>query len=79
MNEYASPITVQCPQCGYLHPPLQAGEICPIAKQTEIPKEVESFLSSIRNLVLDCLEKKVPISKDKLDRILAYALEQLHN
>jgi hypothetical protein len=25
----------ECPQCGFMHPPLRVGESCPIAKQKD--------------------------------------------
>lgn len=52
---------MQCPQCGLLHPPLQEGQICPMAKQkTDSGEEIEltQFFADLRNILISQIKTK---------------------
>jgi len=52
-----------CPQCGQLHPPVKAGEKCPMAgnkieSDTGQTVNVEQYLVTLRNIAVSQIEKK---------------------
>lgn len=51
-----------CNQCGYIHPPLQSGELCPMAKNSS---SLEKFLGELNNEIRDKIDKE-NISEAKL-------------
>ena len=62
----------ECPQCGFSHPPLPEGAICPNAKATietgGIKKElnIEQYLVDLRNIILSQISSKSIKNPDKL-------------
>lgn len=51
----------ECPQCGFMHPPLRVGESCPIAKQKDSSgKEIdyEFLFTPLRNILKSQFETK---------------------
>jgi hypothetical protein len=66
-------IGVKCPQCGYIHPPLQPGEICPMAPLEtvqddfkKIKMETDKLFSSILSILRSQIEKKKIKNLEKL-------------
>ena len=58
--DFHSPSTGKCPQCGFHHPPIAQGTICPMAKvKTEGGQEIElnEFLVSIKNIMIANIKK----------------------
>lgn len=54
-----------CPQCGQLHPPLQPGEKCPLAKEVfkdekgqNINVDVNKYLVDLKNIVVSQIQSK---------------------
>jgi hypothetical protein len=52
-----------CPQCGVMHPPLRAGEICPV-KKVEVKEaglkeeDVTKFIIDLRNIAISQIESR---------------------
>ena len=64
----------KCLQCDMYHPPLQPGQICPMAKvKNEFGDEIDltDFFSNLKNVLLSQIKKK-NIKDTK--RILAFTL-----
>ena len=68
-----------CPQCGFGHPPLAAGEKCPMAKDKTPSGEIidfTSFFSSLKNILTSQIQKKnIKDSKKFLGNILVDILK----
>ena len=48
-----------CPQCGFMHPPVLAGEKCPMTKDKDSRGEsidTSSFMSQFRNIVVSKIQ-----------------------
>jgi hypothetical protein len=63
-----------CPQCNTYHPPLQAGQLCPMAKgKTNSGEEIDltDFFSSLKNILLSQIKIK---NIKNMKRILAFTL-----
>ena len=56
-------MSLPCPDCGYIHPPLAEGERCPLAKEKTVEgNEVDftMFFSQLKNILLsNILSKKI--------------------
>lgn len=64
-----------CPQCGIMHPPLQAGQKCPVAK-IEIKEaglkdeDISNFVINMRNIAISQIESKGIKEGNKLFKYL---------
>jgi len=51
---------IQCPQCGYMHPALPDGDVCPMAKQ-KTPSgdeiDLDKFFLNLRNILIANIKK----------------------
>ncbi len=53
----------ECPQCGIMHPPLPAGQNCPV-KKVEVAdaglkeEDVTKFVINMRNIIISQIESK---------------------
>lgn len=53
--------TVMCNQCGFSHPPLKEGELCPMAKvKTNDGSNIDftSFFISLKSILISQISKK---------------------
>ena len=48
----------ECNQCGHLHPPLPAGQVCPMAKPKESAADTSSFIVQANSLIATALRDK---------------------
>lgn len=69
-NEIA-PSMDKCPQCGTYHPPLQPGQICPMAKDKpksdgEKVVDFSQFIINLKTILVSQFEKKKVKDKNKL-------------
>ena len=64
-----------CPQCGVMHPPLRAGENCPV-KKVEVKEaglkeeDVTKFIIDLRNIAISQIESKKFKDGNKLFKYL---------
>jgi hypothetical protein len=55
------PIAPKCPQCGFFHPPIVEGELCPMAKEkTTSGEEIDfsEFLSNLKKFLAEHIKTK---------------------
>ena len=53
--------TVECPYCGYYHPPLQQGQECPMAKKYDSSGneiEIGDELAKMKNILISNIQNK---------------------
>ena len=67
----------QCPQCGKFHPPLEAGQQCPMAPVTVTTStgetkviDVNKFLDKMKVIFLSQLEQKSVLDPDDFEKYL---------
>lgn len=51
----------QCPQCGFMHPPLEQGAKCPMAKEKDSRGneiDLTQFFSSLKNILISQIKSK---------------------
>ena len=71
----AQGIFAECPQCGVMHPPLRAGEKCPVAK-VEVKEaglkdeDITKFIVDMRNIAISQIESKGIKDGNKLFKYL---------
>jgi len=75
----ASGAWAECPQCGVMHPPVPAGQICPNArveiKEAGIRDEdINVFLSTLKNITVSQIQSKEITDGNKLFKSLTIEL-----
>jgi len=65
-----TPTMGECSQCGTYHPPLQPGQICPMAKDKsevgENPIDFSHFIINLKTILISQFAKKDIKDKNKL-------------
>jgi len=59
--DFMSPSAGVCSQCGYSHPPIPQGTICPMAKhKTESGKEIDlsNFFANMKSIIVANIKMK---------------------
>lgn len=61
MDRRMMPIAPKCSQCGFFHPPIVEGEMCPMAKEkTTSGEEIDfsEFLSNLKKFLVEHIKTK---------------------
>ena len=77
------PPSILCPDCGFLHPPVQNGSKCPAKKEkltTGEEIDLSNFMLNMRNIVMNHIHKKnIKDYKKMLALVLIKVVRSLEN
>lgn len=80
MADELQPNNPQCSQCGYFHPPLKDGEVCPMSSQKDSEGyeiDVNDEIVQIKNMLIANIQKKGISDHKKFVRNMIFQLQKI--